>query len=93
MKIAADQTHNWSPIVIRVEALSKSVGDVATPAFGIHSRSCLGRRGNQSDNRDARTGRGMGYNQAVDMRKNALNPWGERKRSARRYEEGGEGRV
>jgi len=35
----------------------------------------------------------MGYNRAVDMLKDSLNPWGEIKRSAPRYEEGGEGRV
>ena len=53
----------------------------------------LGRLDNQSDNRDARTDHGMGYNRAVDMLKDSLNLWGKIKRSALRYEEGGEGRV
>jgi len=35
----------------------------------------------------------MGYNRAVDMLKDSLNLWEEIKRSALRYEEGGEGRV
>ena len=35
----------------------------------------------------------MGYNRAVDMLKDSLNLWGKIKRSALRYEEGGEGRV
>ena len=43
--------------------------------------------------RDARTEHGMGYNRAVDMLKDSLNLWAEIKRSALRYEEGGEGRV
>ena len=55
--------------------------------------SCLGRIGNQSDNRDARTEHGMSYSRAVDMLKDSLNLWGEIKHSALRYEEGGEGRV
>ena len=49
--------------------------------------------GNQSDNRDARTEHRMCHNRAVDMLKDSLNLWGEIKRSARQYEEGGEGRV
>ena len=55
--------------------------------------SCLGRLGNQSDNRDPRTEHGMGYNRAVDILKDSPNLWGEIKRSALQYEEGGEGRV
>ena len=35
----------------------------------------------------------MGYNRVVDMLKDSLNPWGEIKRSAPRYQEGDEGRV